>query len=814
MAIVYNNKEYRNLQEQVEKNKNDIKKIEDVKIIGVDVTNIVDTVAEMEDIENPEQGDVTAVGTEAPFTLYVYYGEEWVSLGEFPRQGPQGQQGEQGIQGQVGPQGPMGPQGPQGPRGFTGPQGPAGAPGQQGPRGLQGIKGDTGPQGPEGPAGATGPQGPKGDTGDTGPQGEQGPKGDTGATGPEGPQGPQGIQGPAGADGLTTSITVNGTTYTQSSGNITLPDYPSGAVWGNITGTLSDQTDLQTALDAKADASAIPTNYVTTDTAQDITGDKTIKNTLGLKFERKNSSTIIGQIMANGTSFQIQAKNGGQVYFPTNLNSTVQIRDNLIPYTNNNGDLGSSSYKWKDLYLSGVLKDGTNSISIANIADKSTLATVATTGSYNDLSDQPTIPTVSGTNDGTNWTSLTIGSDTYGIGGGSAPSNMVTTNTQQSITGQKSFSSQYTYFSGGYIRIFEGFASHKGTIEFGQHDDYVYITGSGNITFNVGDPNHVNYYAMSRDGFYTTSNAVDLGYRGGSSFYKWKNLYLSGVLSDGTNSIAIADIANKTDIPSSGNTDFGAGKLLGAFSAQDIPLESEEPKYLGCLDFNPIVSQINNYLYYKTNSTNPLNTDYTSSFNIIQDTFHANTDVLTVTLPDGTEVTPNYKLNQIYFQGISAYANVYAYITNPHTDPTYETCMYNDNGKIYLFVRLTAPTTTRPKRGYVRIFIKNPNINISMDEINNYIRSNKAGSQSFTGKHSSAIAGSSVTIPAGNVVQLDMSNLISPGFLSALAIFNVSAGSLNSGTLKESKVYMYYRDSNNVFYNLEFRTIRDSAAEK
>lgn len=43
-------------------------------------------------------------------------------------------------------------------------------------------------------------------------------------------------------------------------------------------------------------------------------------------------------------------------------------------------------------------------------------------GDYNDLSNKPTIPdAVSGTNDGANWTSLTIGSDTYGIpsGGGS-----------------------------------------------------------------------------------------------------------------------------------------------------------------------------------------------------------------------------------------------------------------------------------------------------------------------------------------------------------------------------------------------------------
>jgi len=61
-------------------------------------------------------------------------------------------------------------------------------------------------------------------------------------------------------------------------------------------------------------------------------------------------------------------------------------------------------------------------------------------GSYNDLTNKPTIPdAVSGTNDGTNWTTITIGNDTYSIPSGSTPSNMVTTNTNQTITGVKTF---------------------------------------------------------------------------------------------------------------------------------------------------------------------------------------------------------------------------------------------------------------------------------------------------------------------------------------------------------------------------------------
>ena len=52
--------------------------------------------------------------------------------------------------------------------------------------------------------------------------GNTGPTGPTGATGAVGPTGPV---GPTGVPGLTTKVTVNGTTYTQSGGNITLPDY-------------------------------------------------------------------------------------------------------------------------------------------------------------------------------------------------------------------------------------------------------------------------------------------------------------------------------------------------------------------------------------------------------------------------------------------------------------------------------------------------------------------------------------------------------------------------------------------------------------
>ena len=382
MAFVYDNKTYRNLQQQVKENMLDIARLQDSNILGLDIQGIVST---YNDLPTGQQGNIYAVGTEAPFELYLYNDSSWVSLGQFPKAGPKGEQGPRGqdglpgpkgltgeqgprgftgapgVPGQAGPkgeQGPQGIQGPEGPRGYkgdkgdpfvysdftaeqleglrgpqgiqgiqgpkgdTGPIGPQGPKGDQGlkgdtgergpigPQGIQGVKGDTGatgPQGPQGkvgpkgdqgiqgiqgPKGDTGPQGPKGATGATGaaftydmftaeqleglrgPQGIQGPKGDTGATGatgpkgdtgpqgPQGIQGPQGPQGPKGDKGDPTSITVNGTTYTQSSGNITLPSFlplTGGTLTGNLTGKYITGTWLQTT--AANDLGKAPTKY-------------------------------------------------------------------------------------------------------------------------------------------------------------------------------------------------------------------------------------------------------------------------------------------------------------------------------------------------------------------------------------------------------------------------------------------------------------------------------------------------------------------------------------------------------------------------
>lgn len=206
---------------------------------GLDILGTYDSLAALSaGVANPEQGQMYNVGTEAPYTIYMYDSAKgWVSQGQLQgAKGDKGDPGEQGPKGDKGDTGETGPQGIQGIQGEVGPQGPQGEKGETGAtgangkdgvsvthswngtiltvnsasgtssadlKGEKGEKGDTGETGPQGPAGADGAKGDTGETGPQGPAGTDGAKGDKGDTGETGPKGDTGYTPQKGVDYFT-----------------------------------------------------------------------------------------------------------------------------------------------------------------------------------------------------------------------------------------------------------------------------------------------------------------------------------------------------------------------------------------------------------------------------------------------------------------------------------------------------------------------------------------------------------------------------------------------------------------------------------
>lgn len=194
--ITIDNVQYRNLEEQVKKNMNDIQYIlEEEGVLNEFGIKVVGQITSSSQLPDPttyqgEYGDAYAVGEGVPYTLYIYTranGEHptnyWFNIGQFPApgnipgpQGPQGQKGDKGTRGSTWTNGTSAPTSTsgyltndkylntsngdvynytgttwqlvgsiRGPQGIQGPQGVVGPQGQQGIQGQKGDKGDPGP---------------------------------------------------------------------------------------------------------------------------------------------------------------------------------------------------------------------------------------------------------------------------------------------------------------------------------------------------------------------------------------------------------------------------------------------------------------------------------------------------------------------------------------------------------------------------------------------------------------------------------------------------------------------------------------------
>lgn len=188
--ILIDGKEYRNLTEQVLKNKQDIANHYNIDRVladfGIKVIGVVSTPEAIPMDRTYEYGDSYAVGSEPPYDYYVWTranesagqpNDYFLNIGSISIVGPQGPQGPQGEKGNVG----------ESSRWFSSSNAPQGA--KDNDMWLNTTSGDVS-QYVEGrwikQSNVTGPQGIQGNTGPQGPQGPQGPRGIQGATGTPG----------------------------------------------------------------------------------------------------------------------------------------------------------------------------------------------------------------------------------------------------------------------------------------------------------------------------------------------------------------------------------------------------------------------------------------------------------------------------------------------------------------------------------------------------------------------------------------------------------------------------------------------------
>jgi hypothetical protein len=367
-------------------------------------------------------------------------------------QGPQGLKGDTGSAGADGATGPAGAQGPQGlkgDKGDTGSTGPTGATGAQGLQGIQGLKGDTGSTGATGPQGATGATGPQGPTGATG---AQGPKGDTGNTGPAGSDASvtsSSIQtalgfAPANVASLTGDIlpAVSGVSnigsptkkfnaiYTEEMHIDANTLYVDGVpVLGSTANTITFTADTNQGMRIATTGSGtlvLDSVASTTIGSSGANADVVVQSTGTGGLTRLSSATQITMTAPTVATVGDQTVSGNLTVSgnftvagtPTTVNSTVLVvKDNIITVNKgetgsgvsldvagldvDRGDLARQRLIWKESVGKWMAGPTTQEVAlateahvttaIAGKANTSSLATVATSGSYADLSNKPTL---------------------------------------------------------------------------------------------------------------------------------------------------------------------------------------------------------------------------------------------------------------------------------------------------------------------------------------------------------------------------------------------------------------------------------------
>jgi len=384
--------------------------------------------------------------------------------------GPQGDTGSSGATGEIGPQGDTGA------IGQIGPQGDTGSIGQIGPQGDTGSIGQIGPQGDTGAIGQIGPQG---DTGDIGPTGLQGnPSTITGPTGPAAFLAPlasvsyvlssnqtilrntesrlqcdtldpnQSIGNISGEYNTSTYRFTN-TSTTQNIYFINASVYTGSVYVIGIFKIVKNGTNefSITAIDKTAATTTSSTVVLSPNEYVEVIYGQVSDNSVDLLAAAGLTRVTItqldnilgptGAIGPTGQTLNILSSGTGSIVVadPNNLNQlyyndvlsiidttnygasgvNVGVSGSVVPLTNNTYSLGTTGYRWSDLYI------GTGSVHLGDVNLSSTLTPfTGSTGPYLTMNSS-IIPTITNTYtlgaSGASWKDLYVGPGTINIQG-------------------------------------------------------------------------------------------------------------------------------------------------------------------------------------------------------------------------------------------------------------------------------------------------------------------------------------------------------------------------------------------------------------
>lgn len=120
---------------------------------------------------------------------------------------------------------------------------------------------------------------------------------------------------------------------------------------------------------------------------------------------------------------------------------------------------------------------------------------------------------------------LSLENGTLKASGGSAPTNMVTTDTAQTITGMKTFS--------------------NAGLTIGNTERSKWKLSAADYLFSITKPNNTIHIRTDYEQMYPgIDNYLSLGIFTANQKFRYKNLYLSGKISDGTNEATVAQLVN------------------------------------------------------------------------------------------------------------------------------------------------------------------------------------------------------------------------------------------------------------------------------